>query len=985
MAHRIEVQNKIIDARADVRKKKLQSIGFGNKIKEISLVDVYTIDKTFTKQQLQNISSILNNPVSQQSTFTGYFSPVKFDYAIEIGYLPGVTDNVGGTAKETIEDFLKIKFAQEENVYTSQITFIKGSLKKEDAEKIGQFFANPLIQRIHVKAYKEFIKEKGMGVVVPRVKLDDDLKADEVNLNVSDEELQIIGKQGVANPDGTRRGPLALNLSYMKAIQSYFKKLKRNPTDIELESIAQTWSEHCKHTIFADPIDNIKEGLYKTFIKSSTEKIRKRNGKKDFCVSVFSDNSGAIEFDEKYLITHKVETHNSPSALDPFGGAITGIVGVNRDAIGFGLGAKPIINTYGFCFGDPNDKSYLYKGPNFTQRMLSAKRIMLGVIDGVNSGGNCSGIPTPQGFITFEKRYQAKPLVFVGTVGLIPKKINGKSSYKKTAKSGDYIVVIGGRVGQDGIHGATFSSEALDTGSPATAVQIGDPITQKKLSDALVKEARELNLYNSVTDNGAGGISCSVAEMAKESGGFKVALEKVPLKYPGLKPWQTWISESQERMTLAVPKKKWKKFHALMKKRGVEAAVIGKFTNSGKCIVTYKGKKIMNIDMDFLHDGLPPRPMKTEYRQPVYPEPKINGKTNLTAECLSMLKRINIASFEFISSQYDHEVQAGSILKPLQGKGRVNADTSVTKPVFYSSKGVALSQGIYPTYSDIDTYHSASCTIDTAIRNLVVAGVNPEKIALLDNFCWCSPDDPQRLGQLKRAVQACYDFSIKFNAPFISGKDSMYNDFKGYDEKGKPIKISIPPTILISSIGIVDDVEKTVSMDLKSSGDLIYLLGETHDELGASEYFSMIQKIGNNVPKVDAKKNMKLYKALYNCTVKNLISSSVSISRGGLITALLKTAMAGMLGVEISLKKMPGKTTTNVSSLFSESQGRIIVSIDPKGKKQFEKIMKDNAFMQIGKVTKNPAIIIKGKDGKIAVKTDIKTALKTYKSAFKNY
>ena len=379
------------------------------------------------------------------------------------------------------------------------------------------------------------------------------------------------------------------------------------------------------------------------------------------------DNSGAIKFDDKYLITHKVETHNTPSALDPFGGSITGIVGVNRDTIGFGLGAKPVANFYGFCLADPKKDISLYKDSNLTQKMLSSRRIMDGVIEGVNSGGNCSGIPTPQGFLFFDERYRGKPLVFVGTVGLIPQKIKNKLSYIKKAKTGDYIVMIGGRVGKDGIHGATFSSEALHSGSPVTAVQIGDPITQKKLSDAIVKEARNMLLYNSITDNGAGGLSCSVAEMAKESGGCVVDLEKVPLKYSGLAPWEIWVSESQERMTLAVPLKNWKKFADLMEKRGVEATVIGEFTNSGKCVVRYNKKTIMDIDMQFLHNGLPKKILRTKYNPVQNREPIITQKNDYTKDLLVMLERQNIASYEFITDQYDYLVQGELVFSPLEG------------------------------------------------------------------------------------------------------------------------------------------------------------------------------------------------------------------------------------------------------------------------------------------------------------------------------
>ncbi len=904
-------------------------------------VNVYTINKAFNKKELEKIAAALTNPVSQNAYINKPYISLKFSYVIEIGYLPGVTDNVANTTKEIIEDLLETKFTGQENVYTSQITYITKHVTYNTIKEIAEGMFNPIIQRAKIKNRSQYKKDKGMGKDVPLVKLNQSIKVDEVDLNINDEELTAVGKKGIPNKDGTRRGPLALDLSFMKTIQKYFKKLGRNPTDIELESIAQTWSEHCKHTIFADPIDELKKGLFNTYIKAATKKIKSK-----LCVSVFTDNSGAINFDKDYLITHKVETHNSPSALDPFGGAVTGIVGVNRDTIGFGLGAKPVINYYGFCFADPKDSSPIYKGPNFTQKMLSPRRIMDGVIAGVNSGGNCSGIPTPQGFLVFDNRYKGKPLVFVGTVGLIPKKINGKKSFVKKAKKGDFIVMVGGRVGLDGIHGATFSSEAMDSGSPATAVQIGDPITQKKLSDAIVKEARDMDLYHSITDNGAGGLSCSVAEMTKESGGCIVDLEKVPLKYPGLAPWQIWISESQERMTLAVPKNRWKKFHGLMESRGVESSIIGEFTGSGKCIVKYKNKKIMEVGLKFLHDGLPVRPMKTVYNLSRNPEPVFKQPKNLAKIILRLLKSLNIAGFEFLSMQYDHEVQASSVLKPLQGRGRVNADATVIRPLLTSKKGIVISQGLWPEYSEDDAYYMAACAIDTAIRNAVVAGADIKKIVLLDNFCWCSPEDRGRLGQLKAAAKACYDYAIAYGTPFISGKDSMYNDFKGYDEKDRPVKISIPPTLLISSIGIIDDITKSISIDLKFPGDLIYLLG-------------------NNI------KNRKLYEDYHRCVEKGLITSAVSVGRGGLTIALVKTAMAGMLGMNINIPH-------NIP-LFSEIPGRIVASISPDNKKMFEKIMAKNPIRKIGVVTDKKYIDIN------MSKINLAAAAKAYKSTFKNY
>jgi phosphoribosylformylglycinamidine synthase len=672
---RIEVYSKVFDTRAAGAKNRLIKLCLVEPNIDLWIYDAYTITKPFSPAELERISSMLANPVTQDAIIRqgNEIKPEQknklFAFAIETGFLPGVTDNVANTTREGIEDLLKTKFSEGEDVYSSQLFFLQGKISKKDVLKIAESLYNPLIQRMHLKDFKTFVKDGGMDFVVPRVALNETSRVTKVNLDVPDEELVIIGKSGIDNLDGTRRGPLALGLAFMKTIQAYFKKLGRKPNDIELESLAQAWSEHCKHTIFADPIDELKDGIFRTYIKGATEIIRKKRGKKDFCVSVFTDNSGGIAFDDEFVVTHKVETHNSPSALDPFGGAVTGIVGVNRDTIGFGLGAKPVANFYGFCFADPRVDTPLYKGKNKIQKMLSSRRIMDGVIAGVNSGGNQSGIPTPQGFVYFDERFRGKPLVFVGTVGLIPRKIKGKLTHIKKAEPGDYIVMVGGRVGKDGIHGATFSSEAMDTGSPATAVQLGDPITQKKLSDAIVKEARDMLLYNSITDNGAGGLSCSVSEMAKESGGCVVELEKVPLKYPHLEPWEIWISESQERMTLAVPKRSWEKFSNLMRRRGVEATVIGEFTDSGKCVVKLKGKTIMEMDMEFLHNGLPKRTMETNETKNITKETSIPEQRDLGKTLTAMLGRLNIASYEFISQQYDHIVQGNAVLGPLQGRG----------------------------------------------------------------------------------------------------------------------------------------------------------------------------------------------------------------------------------------------------------------------------------------------------------------------------
>lgn len=992
MAFRIETAYIVPDARSVSKCGFFNTLGLKNKVKKVSIVDAYTVDARISPKQMQKAAELLTNPLVESfepKRYTLNAKRLPFDFAVEISFLPGVTDNVGHTAKETIADGTKYKFKDGQNVYSSQILFISGRISRQDINKIASSLYNPLIQKAVIKTAEQYKKDGGFKPNLPKVKLSTSAKITKVDLNVSDEELAKLGKLGIKNPDGSRRGPLSLSLDYLKAIRDYFNRIGRQPTDVEIESLAQTWSEHCKHTIFLSPLDEIKDGIFKHYIKRATDIIRKQKNAAhrtatgtggDFCVSVFKDNSGAIKFDKNFLITHKVETHNTPSALDPFGGAITGIVGVNRDCLGFGLGAKPIINTYGFCLAPPDDKTKLYRDKEKKQPMLSARRIMDGVIAGVNAGGNQSGIPTNSGFLYFDPRFRGKPLVFAGTVGLIPRKVSGKPSHVKAAQPNDLIVMIGGRVGLDGIHGATFSSESLDSHSPATAVQIGDPITQKKFSDAIVREARAMNLYNSITDCGAGGLSSAVGEMAKESNGCEVNLDKVSVKYPGLAPWQIWISESQERMVLSVPPKKWRTFQNLMGKRGVESSIIGKFTKSGKCAVKFKNlsrpasreQTVMDIDLEFLHNGLPIKHLKTAKAKLLHPErirqPAEESKGHdLKSSISNLLSSSNITSTAFITAQYDHEVQGSSILKPLQGAGGVNADATVTRPVLNSKKGVILSSALYPEYSEINPYYMAARAIDSAIGQAVALGANPDYLALLDNFCWCSSNNPKRLWQLKQAASACFDCAVAFGAPFISGKDSMFNDFKGFDDKGKPIKISIPPTLLISAIGVIDDVTKTISLDAKMPGDIIYLLGETQDELP-----------GGNYPKmnVDASKNLKLYRAFYQCARNNLVASAISVGRGDLAVALSKTAIAGQLGIDVFIDSS--------SMLFSESPGRIVAIIDPKKTAGFEKMMAGLAFAKIGKVTRKPTITITANDNRL-VDLSLKQAEKAYKKTFKNY
>lgn len=948
-----------------------------------AITDSYLIDAKLPAAAVREAAKRLANPLAEKAVVGRVLAPSSFSFCIEIGYLPGVTDNVGATARETIEDMLGRRLKEGEAVYSSRFIFVGGAVLERDVRALAGSLHNPLIERAVVYSAREF--RRGIPPVVPKVRLASRQKADAVHLEVPDDELERIGREGIRNPDGSRRGPLALSVNALKIIREYFRREKRDPTDVELESLAQTWSEHCKHTIFADPLDEVEEGIYRRYIKGATNAIRARKGKRDFCVSIFKDNSGAIAFDDEYLVTHKVETHNSPSALDPFGGAITGIVGVNRDCVGFGLGAKPIANVYGFCTGDPQDERTLYRDVEKKKPLLSPKRILEGVVKGVNAGGNQSGIPTPLGFVATDDSFRGKPLVFAGTVGLMPRSRGARKLYEKRARPGDYIVMLGGRVGLDGIHGATFSSESLAEGSPATAVQIGDPITQKKFSDALIREARDAALYNAITDNGAGGLSSSVSEMARDmagKGGCLVNLDAVPLKYPGLAPWQIWISESQERMTLAVPRAKWARFRRVMGKHGVEATRVGIFTSTGRCVLRYRGKRVMDMAMSFLHDG---RPVERQTGRAVErtPQPFSAKRVPLAKALLGVLARPSVASSAFIARQYDHEVQGTSVTKPLQGRGAVGADAGVLKPLPDSVRGVVLSHGYCPWYSALDTYGMAAASIDTAIRNAVVAGAPLSHLAILDNFCWSSSHTPERLWELKRAALACFDTATAYGTPFISGKDSMFNDFRGFDESAERVHIAALPTLLVSAIGVMRDVSRATTLDVKMPGDVLYLLGETHDELGGSEYAAFLGASGGHVPRTDTKRNKRTYRALEGALRNGLVASALSVGRGGLAAGLAKTAIAGKLGLALDARKLPGTAESLEALLFSESQGRVLVSVAPKNTRAFLRAMKGCVCTKLGVVSKKPRLDIRLAGTRLTL--PLSSLDRAYRAVFKDW
>ncbi len=798
----------------------------------------------------------------------------------------------------------------------------------------------------------------------------------------------------------SRRGQLYLSLVEMQTIQAHFQKLGRDPTDAELETVAQTWSEHCSHKTLAGRIhyrdqsgktdcqsalqggERSFQNMLRETIFAATEKIRQDLGAADWCVSVFRDNAGIIRFDDQYNVVFKVETHNHPSALEPYGGANTGIGGVIRDPMGTGMGANPICNTDVFCFAPPDTPL-----EEIPAGVLHPRRVAKGVVSGVRDYGNRMGIPTVNGAVYFDPRYLGNPLVFCGNVGLIPRDL----SFKET-RPGDMIVAIGGRTGRDGIHGATFSSAELDSQSETVsggAVQIGNAITEKMVLDVLLT-ARDRGLYTAVTDCGAGGFSSAVGEMAEKIGA-EVWLERVPLKYEGLSYTEIWISEAQERMVTSVPPEKVEELTALCASEGVEATVIGQFVPTGRLVLKYHGQEVADLAMEFLHDGRPAVVREAvwtggrdayvgwaescESHQPgasetdggtrrTRPTLQDSASSDFAPALLRILGSLNVCSKEWIIRQYDHEVQGGSVIKPLVGV--VNdgpSDAAVLRPVLASRRGIVMACGMNPCYGDLDPYWMAAAAIDEAVRNCVAVGADPRRIAILDNFCWGNTDRPETLGSLVRAALACYDVATVLGTPFISGKDSLNNEFR---PQGAAEPIAIPPSLLISAIGQVDDVARCVTMDLKAPGNVLYLVGMTHDELGGSHFNLVESQAGGHVPQLDPQTARKTFVAMHRAINAGLVRSCHDLSEGGLAVAAAEMAFAGGFGANIDLQAVPCDGDLDASTrLFSESNTRFLCEVLAENAAAFEAAIAGAAHARIGHVTEGDRLVIHSADATV--------------------
>lgn len=899
-------------------------------VTNVSVSDVYWLKGDLDKAAADIVGQeLLADPVTEVFTVDQPVESLLPGQAVLVVHNPGVADPVEETILKAAAD-LGVTLS---GARTGKLYILDGDFDVDTLTLItNRLLLNPIIQHAVTPASVIF----GENPVY-------DFALREVDLPVDDTALCAVGRE------------FCLSADEVRITAEHYRKLGRRPTDVELETLAQSWSEHCVHKTFKARYNldgQIIDNLLKSTIARATKKLNK-----SWCLSVFVDNSGVIDFDGENAVCFKVETHNHPSAVEPYGGAATGLGGVIRDVLGTGLSARPIFNTDVFCFGEP-DMPY----EELPAGALHPRRVFKGVRSGVADYGNRLGIPTVNGAVLFDERYTGNPLVYCGTAGIMP--VWAAKPGQQSPR--DLVVVMGGRTGRDGIHGVTFSSEALSDKSNEqsfSSVQIGNPIVEKRMIEAIIK-ARDEKLFSRITDVGGGGLSSAVGEMGADTG-VKVHLDLVPLKYSGLSYAEIWISESQERMVLAVPPKNFDRLEEICRGEGVEVTSIGAFTDDKKLSLYYKGQQVCDLDMDFLHEGRPQLELKATHKPSANPEPSFPCPERLDDDLLRLLGRWNTCSKEWVIRQYDHEVQGGSVLKPLVGRESDGpGDAAVVKPVAGSDRGVVVSCGINPAYADVDAYNMAASAVDEAVRQIIAVGGSLERLALLDNFCWGSATDEAALGALARAAQACADLSMVYETPFISGKDSLNNQFRVGDKI-----VSIPHTLLISAISIMAETSKAITMDFKSPGNLIYSIGHTKAELGGSAYYAAKGFIGNLAPGVEPVAARATYERLAAATGRKLVKACHDLSEGGLGVALAEMAFAGGYGAEIVLSKVLHDTAVDRDDtlIFAESNSRFLAEVAPEDRSAFEEVMGMTSISLIGVVAQDDRVVVKGLNGNVVI------------------
>ena len=909
---------------------------FGTTVGPIATTRIFLIDTDADPIQVQKAAvELLADPIVESADLVIEPTADTGKSRIEIHLKPGVMDPVADSTEMALRDMgLKVS-----EVRTGRAFLIDGSVAREELSRIAaRVLANGVIESVHFDCFipKTFTKGRPEQFQLRHVALRE----------LTDEQLTKL----------SREGHLFLSLAEMQTIQNYFRAQKREPTDIELETLAQTWSEHCVHKTLKSAVDVevqdangtvLERRQYSNLIKEtifkSTMELTDGGADKTFCLSVFVDNAGVIAFDETDAICFKVETHNHPSAIEPYGGSATGAGGVIRDILGTGLAAKPVANTDVFCVASPTLFSPPHAGGNLRKEKLPKgiihpKRILQQVVAGVRDYGNRMGIPTINGAVYFDNNYLGNPLVFCGCVGIIP-----RNKIDKASGQGDAIVVMGGRTGRDGIHGATFSSaELTDTHADefSHAVQIGNAITEKKTADVIL-QARDLNLFTNVTDCGAGGLSSAIGEMGAELGA-RVELDRVPLKYDGLRYDEIWISEAQERMVLAVPGSKVDQLLKLCADENVEATVIGEFGTPGReLVLNYRGTEVGRIGMAFVHEGIPKQKRKAIVRAARESLDHLgrDGSAKPQTALLGLLAHPNIASKHWIIRQYDHEVQGGSVIKPLIGPLQIGpSDASVIRPKLGSNKGVVIGCGMAPHIAD--PYKMAIASIDEAIRNVVCVGADPSRVAILDNFCWPSVDDEITMGTLVRACEACYDAAKAYGIPFISGKDSLHNQFTN-SETGEVIRI--PRTLLISAIGVIEDVHRCITMDFKTPGNLVAIVRPTGDDPDLTVLAAIHPRVARAI-------------------ASGAVRSCHDVSEGGTIVAIAEMCIASGLSAKVKLDE---------GTLYAERCGTYVLECVPGRIQELRAMLETESirFELCGEVTSEPELNVNGENHSVAKMT----------------
>ncbi len=986
-----------------------RELGLAEGITAVRSARVYLIEAELSDEQIQRIAhELLADPISQRAA-VGATAAAQGAALVEVHYLPGVMDPVAESTRETI--FEMLGDVGPVSVRTGFRYDMVGAAAEQARAIAERALANTVVQRIVAEPYRPEAFERGTPY---------ELKLTHVPIR----ELDDAGLKQLS-----RAGHLFLSLEEMRSIQQYYRDAEREPTDIELETLAQTWSEHCVHKTLKSRIryQQIADGgsriaqvkptaeqwldrpghtrdddgalvidnLLKSTIAAATRRLM--HDGVDWCISVFEDNAGVIKFDETDAVTFKVETHNHPSAIEPYGGAATGIGGCIRDTMGTGLAAKPIASTDVFCVAFAEgwasdeatarrrDEASSSPSSPLPKGVLHPRRVLTQIVAGVRDYGNRMGIPTVNGAVWFDDRYLGNPLVYCGSVGLIP---NDKCFGE--AKPGDRIIALGGRTGRDGIHGATFSSaELTDTHADefAHAVQIGNPIAEKKMLDVILqaRDRAEGCLFSAITDCGAGGFSSAIGEMGEKLGA-DVQLDRAPLKYAGLSYDEIWISEAQERMVLAVAPDKVDALAALCDAEDVQWCDLGRFgTENRELILRYRDTEVGRLGMDFLHDGLP-QPLRqaqwagasdaaTARRRDAGAEHSSSLGGCVASSLLALLSHPNIASKHWIIRQYDHEVQGGSVVKPLVGAENDGpSDAAVVRPKLDSHKAIALSVGLATGLADIDPYWMTLAAIDEAVRNAVCVGADPSRIAILDNFCWPSSDDPRNLGSLVRAAEACYDGAIAYRTPFISGKDSLNNQFTTDDGR----TIAIPPTLLISAIGIVEDARRCITMDAKRPGNTLLQVGVTTAALAGSHYAALPGAAPPGVaasaatpaspptpPRVDLTLAPRSLATVAALIAAGHVASAHDCSDGGLLVAAAEMAFAGRVGLAVDLAGVPrDRTVDDAAACFAETPSRVLIEVAPEHYDAVARALRDAGvpFGEVGRFNDTHTLTVRSPD-----------------------